>query len=123
MFPEPSVQEMTTEFVPTDSGIVVPLAGVQVGETPESSAVGRGAQRLMPDSYVSVQRDYDGTPMISDAPPDEFYLTMAKALREKGEGCIQYTQASARIDDPERGPRYDFNFNQRPAEEWVAGVV
>src|SRR5262249_35222317 len=86
-------------------------------EAMEAGAVGWGAQRLMPDSYVSVQRDYDGTPMISDVLPDEFYLTMAKALSEKGEGCIQYTQASARIDDPERGPRYDFNFNVRLAEE------
>ncbi|MBI3801015.1 MAG: amidohydrolase family protein, partial [Deltaproteobacteria bacterium] len=82
-------------------------------EAMNAGAVGWGAQRLMPDSYVSVQRDYDGTPMISDVLPDEFYLTMAKALNEKGEGCIQYTQASARIDDPERGPRYDFDFNVR----------
>ncbi len=86
-------------------------------EAMNAGAVGWGAQRLMPDSFVSVQRDYDGTPMISDVLPDEFYLTMAKALSEKGEGCIQYTQASARIDDPERGPRYDFNFNVRLAEE------
>jgi N-acyl-D-aspartate/D-glutamate deacylase len=86
-------------------------------EATDAGAVGWGAQRLMPDSFVSVQRDYDGTPMISDVLPDEFYLTMAKALGERSEGFIQYTQVSARIDDPNRGPQYDFAFNVRLAEE------
>src|SRR5215471_9829358 len=35
-------------------------------EAMDAGAIGWGAQRLMPDSLVTVQRDYDGTPMISD---------------------------------------------------------
>jgi len=86
-------------------------------EAMDAGAVGWGAQRLFPDSMVSVQRDYDGTPMVSDVLPDEFYLTMARALAERGEGCIQYTQVSASIHDPTRGPQYDFAFNVRLADE------
>jgi N-acyl-D-aspartate/D-glutamate deacylase len=49
-------------------------------EAMDAGAVGWGAQRLFPDSFASVQRDYDGSPMISDILPDEFYLALAKAL-------------------------------------------
>jgi N-acyl-D-aspartate/D-glutamate deacylase len=38
-------------------------------EAMQSGAVGWGAQRLFPDSFASVQRDYDGSPMISDILP------------------------------------------------------
>ncbi len=86
-------------------------------EAIDAGATGWTAQRLMPDSKVSVQRDYDGTPMITDILPDEFYLTMARALGEKGEGCIEYAQASANIHGPNRGPKHDFDFNVRLAEE------
>ena len=60
-----------------------------------AGAVGWGAQRLFPDSFASVQRDYDGSPMISDILPDDFYLKLARALGEYNAGCIQLTQASA----------------------------
>ncbi len=86
-------------------------------EAMRSGAVGWGAQRLFPDSFASVQRDYDGSPMISDVLPDDFYLTLARALGEYNAGCIQLTQASASIHDPSRGPKYDFDFNARLAEE------
>ena len=62
-------------------------------EAMEAGAVGWSAQRLFPESSSSVQRDYDGSPMISDVLPDEFYLTLAQALGERGEGCIQFTQS------------------------------
>ncbi len=62
-------------------------------EAMDAGAVGWGAQRLFPEGMASVQRDYDGTPMISDVLSDEFYLTLAGALKERGEGFIQFTQA------------------------------
>ncbi len=83
----------------------------------DAGAVGWGAQRLVPEGMASVQRDYDGSPMISDVLSEEFYLTMAKALGERNAGCIQYTQASASIHDPTKGPEYDFAFNVKLAEE------
>lgn len=64
-------------------------------EAVDAGAAGWSAQRLVPESRVSVQRDYDGTPMITDILPDSFYLTMAKAMAEKGDGCIQFTQSGA----------------------------
>jgi N-acyl-D-aspartate/D-glutamate deacylase len=86
-------------------------------EAMNAGAVGWGAQRLFPDSFASVQRDYDGSPMISDVLPDDFYLKLAQALGEHNAGCIQLTQASAAIHDPSRGPKYDFDFNARLSEE------
>src|SRR5215510_5776636 len=63
-------------------------------EAMDAGAVGWGAQRLFSEGLAAVQRDYDGTPMISDVLSDEFYLTLAKALNARGEGFIQFTQAS-----------------------------
>src|SRR5713101_7676606 len=53
-------------------------------EAMAAGAVGWSAQRMMPDSPLAVQRDYDGTPMVSDVLPDEFYLALAQALRDEG---------------------------------------
>jgi N-acyl-D-aspartate/D-glutamate deacylase len=86
-------------------------------EAMDAGAAGWSAQRLFPEGDVSVQRDYDGSPMISDILSDEFYVTMAKALGERGEGCVEFTQVSASLHYPDRGPQYDFNFNARIAEE------
>jgi N-acyl-D-aspartate/D-glutamate deacylase len=90
-------------------------------EAMDAGAVGWGAQRLFPDSLAAVQRDYDGTPMISDVLPDEFYLTLAKVLRERGAGCIQFTQAGGNFVEGFEGImgalRRDFGFNVRLAEE------
>jgi hypothetical protein len=47
--------------------------------TVHAVAVGWGAQRLFPENTASVQHDSDGTPMISDVLPDEFYLAMARS--------------------------------------------
>ena len=55
-----------------------------------AGANGWAAQRLL--GRISVQRDYDGTPMVSDLMADEFYLTLAKALRKHDRGHIQYAQ-------------------------------
>ena len=93
-------------------------------EAMDAGANGWSFQRLFPEGRLSVQRDYDGTPMISDILPDEFYLTMARALGEKGEGCIQYTQAGASVDEnrEERFKR-DVEFGARMAEASGRGAL
>ncbi|MEW6297288.1 MAG: amidohydrolase family protein [Thermodesulfobacteriota bacterium] len=83
-------------------------------EAVDAGAAGWSAQRLVPESRVSVQRDYDGTPMITDILPDEFYLAMAKAMAEKGEGCIQFTQSGA--SETSFGIEDDFRFLEKMAE-------
>jgi len=83
-------------------------------EAVDAGAAGWSAQRLVPESRVSVQRDYDGTPMITDILPDEFYLRMAKAMAEKGDGCIQFTQSGA--SESTFGVEDDFRFLETMAE-------
>jgi len=83
-------------------------------EAVDVGAAGWSAQRLVPESRVSVQRDYDGTPMITDILPDQFYLTMAKAMAEKGDGCIQFTQSGA--SEAKFGVEDDFRFLEKMAE-------
>jgi N-acyl-D-aspartate/D-glutamate deacylase len=87
----------------------------------DAGAVGWGAQRLFPDGLAAVQRDYDGTPMISDVLSDEFYLALAKTLRERDEGFIQFTQAGGNLAEGLEGImgalQRDFGFNVRLAEE------
>src|SRR5262249_5970556 len=87
----------------------------QFHEAMAAGAVGWSAQRLVPESRGSVQRDYDGTPMITDILPDEFYLTMARALGEKGEGCIQFTPSGA--SQSQFGIQDDFRFLEQLASE------
>src|SRR5215475_663782 len=82
-------------------------------EAVDAGAAGWSAQRLVPEGRVSVQRDYDGTPMITDILPDEFYLTMAKAMAEKGDGCIQFTQSGA--SETSFGVEDDFRFLEKMA--------
>lgn len=82
-------------------------------EAVDAGAAGWSAQRLVPEGRVSVQRDYDGTPMITDILPDEFYLTMAKAMAEKGEGVIQFTQSGA--SEASFGLEDDFRFLEKMA--------
>jgi N-acyl-D-amino-acid deacylase len=82
-------------------------------EAVDAGAAGWSAQRLVPESRVSVQRDYDGTPMITDILPDEFYLTMAKAMADKGDGCIQFTQSGA--SENQIGIEADFRFLEKLA--------
>jgi N-acyl-D-aspartate/D-glutamate deacylase len=64
-------------------------------EAVKAGAAGWSAQRLVPEGRASVQRDYDGTPMITDILPDEFYMDMAQAMNDVGQGCIQFTQSGA----------------------------
>jgi len=80
-------------------------------EAVDAGAAGWSAQRLVPEGRVSVQRDYDGTPMITDILPDEFYITMAKAMADKGQGCIQFTQSGA--SESSFGIEDDFRFLEK----------
>ena len=84
----------------------------------EAMACGAGgwaAQRLT--GYgASVQRDYDGTLMVSDLMGDEFYLNIAKALGTYDRGTIQFAQVSGALDEGVEGPRRDMQFAGRLAE-------
>src|ERR1700674_1842100 len=84
----------------------------------EAMAAGAGGwatQRLISDE-ASVQRDYDGSLMVSDMLPDEFYLTMAKALGQYDRGCTQITQFTKGFEDPEKGVIDDMRFCGKLAE-------
>lgn len=83
-------------------------------EAVDAGAAGWSAQRLVPEGRVSVQRDYDGTPMITDILPDEFYHSMAAAMAQKGDGCIQFTQSGA--SESSFGIEDDFRFLEKMAE-------
>jgi N-acyl-D-aspartate/D-glutamate deacylase len=85
-----------------------------IDEAMAAGANGWAAQRLL--GAISVQRDYDGTLMVSDVMPDEFYLDLAKALRKYDRGHIQFAQASGNLDEGVEGPRSDIDFAGRLAE-------
>jgi N-acyl-D-amino-acid deacylase len=57
-----------------------------LGEAMDAGACGFSAQILGTDS---VQRDFDGTPMITDTMAEEDLLALASVLKEKGRGFIQ----------------------------------
>jgi len=80
-----------------------------------AGAVGWSTQRLV--SRGALQRDYDGTPMISDLLPDEFYLTMARALGEHGGGFIQITQSTVEGNQTAFGTKSDIDFSAKLSEE------
>ena len=92
-------------------------------EAMQAGAIGWGAQRLFPDSTASVQRDYDGTPMISDVLSDDFYLKMADALSKHDIGFIELTQSSATANDEGIGMMRDMNFNTQLAEQSGHSVI
>ena len=59
-----------------------------LNEAMDAGACGWSAQVLGP---FSVQRDFDGTPMITDLMTDEELITFAKVLAERDEGFIELT--------------------------------
>jgi len=63
-------------------------------EAMDAGASGWSAQRLLPSGGSAVQRDWDGTPMVSDVMHDETCRVLADVLRERGEGFIQMTMVS-----------------------------
>ena len=78
----------------------------------DAGACGWSVQKLG-DGFTSVQRDYDGTPMVTDMMSNETCLAFAEVLRKRGEGHIQITQAREDIYE-------DLVFVEKLAE--VSGV-
>jgi N-acyl-D-aspartate/D-glutamate deacylase len=64
-----------------------------LNESMDAGGCGFSCQRLG-NGFVSVQRDYDGTPMVTDTMAEEDLLAFAEVLRQRNEGFIQLTQAS-----------------------------
>ncbi len=62
-------------------------------EAMDHGAGGWSAQRLEPGSGAEIQRDFDGTPMVTDVMRDETCLHLAEVLAERNEGFIQMTLA------------------------------
>jgi N-acyl-D-aspartate/D-glutamate deacylase len=86
-----------------------------IDEAMAAGANGWAAQRLL--GNASVQRDYDGSLMISDMMSDEFYLELAKGLRTHERGHIQFAQAAANEgEDPAEAARRSMDFAGRLAE-------
>ena len=64
-------------------------------EAMDAGACGWSAQRLDPNGPACVQRDFDGTPMVSDLMADETCLALARVLARRNEGFVQMTLVSA----------------------------
>ena len=75
----------------------------------DAGGCGFSAQRLG-NGFVSVQRDYDGTPMVTDTMADEDVLAFGRVLKKRGNGFIQLTQASPDFQQ-------DMDFYDRLADE------
>ena len=78
----------------------------------DAGACGWSVQKLG-DGFTSVQRDYDGTPMVTDMMSNDTCIAFAEVLRKRGEGHIQITQAREDIYE-------DLVFVEKLAE--VSGV-
>jgi hypothetical protein len=63
-------------------------------ESLDAGGCGWSAQRLTPDGPAAVQRDYDGTPMVTDVMHDETCERLAAVLGKRNEGFMQMTIAS-----------------------------
>ncbi len=72
-------------------------------EAMDAGACGWSAQRLDPNGPACVQRDYDGTPMVSDLMTDDTCYALARVLGRRNEGFMQMTLVSA---DPSKDPAH-----------------
>ena len=68
-------------------------------EAMNAGAGGWSAQKLHPDGGVSIQRDFDGTPMVSDVMHSETCFVLAEVLAERNDGFIQMTSAPRKGED------------------------
>ncbi len=64
-------------------------------EAMDAGACGWSAQRLDPNGPACVQRDFDGTPMVSDLMSDDTCMALARVLARRNEGFMQMTLVSA----------------------------
>ena len=78
-------------------------------EAMDAGACGWSAQRLDPNGPACVQRDFDGTPMVSDLMADSTCLALAGVLGRRNEGFIQMTLVSA-------DPAHDINHFEQLAQ-------
>src|SRR5260370_21685069 len=78
-------------------------------EAMDAGACGWSAQRLDPNGPACVQRDFDGTPMVSDLMSDDTCLALARVLGRRNEGFIQMTLVS--VD-----PKHDAEHFEKLAE-------
>ena len=62
-------------------------------ESMNAGGCGFSCQRLG-NGFISVQRDYDGTPMVTDTMAEADLVAFAEVLGRRKEGFIQLTQAS-----------------------------
>ena len=60
-----------------------------LNEAMDAGGCGWSAQRLHPSGGNCVQRDFDGTPMVTDLMHNETALALARVLRKRNEGFIQ----------------------------------
>ncbi|HZP29592.1 MAG TPA: amidohydrolase family protein [Acidimicrobiia bacterium] len=68
-------------------------------EAMDAGAGGWSAQRLHPDAGASIQRDFDGTPMVTDVMHSETCFELAGVLAERNDGFIQITNGSPAGED------------------------
>ncbi len=68
-------------------------------EAMDAGAGGWSAQRLHPDAGASIQRDFDGTPMVTDVMHSETCFVLAEVLAERNDGFIQITNGSPEGED------------------------
>jgi N-acyl-D-amino-acid deacylase len=72
-------------------------------EAMEAGGCGFSAQRLHPEGGASDQRDFDGSPMVTDVMHHETALAFARVLAKRNEGFMQMTLATG---DPEGDLRH-----------------
>ncbi|MGO9449858.1 MAG: N-acyl-D-amino-acid deacylase family protein [Candidatus Binataceae bacterium] len=78
-------------------------------EAMDAGACGWSAQRLDPNGPACVQRDFDGTPMVSDLMSDDTCLALARVLGRRNEGFMQMTLVST-------DSQHDFQHYEKLAE-------
>ena len=64
-------------------------------EAMDAGGCGWSAQRLHPSGPVCLQRDYDGTPMVTDVMGDQTCRNLARELGRRNSGFIQLSMATA----------------------------
>ncbi|MGO9056061.1 MAG: N-acyl-D-amino-acid deacylase family protein [Candidatus Binataceae bacterium] len=80
-----------------------------LNEAMDAGGCGFSAQRIHPDSGGAVQRDYDGTPMVTDVMHNDTAVALARVLGERNEGFIQMVYATGH-------PKSDFRHFEQLAE-------
>lgn len=68
-------------------------------EAMDAGGCGWSVQRLLPDGPGSNQRDFDGTPMITDVMHDDTCRVLAHVLRERNEGFIEITMNTSDVKE------------------------